>query len=279
MKTYPRKGKRVSRRRARRKGGTFKYGSSYYSDLVELPRPEKPETGPPGPIVRKNQADMTDAEKSRYRDGIEALISNGFFGIHVGHHADMTHRMHGGMAGFIGYERFLPWHRVYLSRLGEALRTIDERNFIPYWKWTVDRQIPDWLENFTPTITPPGQSPINVTRNPGMLTPDLPTQQSIDTIMALNDWLTFRRRLEGQPFGAHNQVHVWVGGTMASIPPAPADALFWLHHGEVDRLWHVWQQNNPGQNPTLSGADAVMDPWPETVDEVLDIGDLNYTYG
>ena len=47
---------------------------------------------------------------------------------------------------------------------------------------------------------------------------------------------------------------------------------------EIDRLWHEWQQTHPGQNPTLIGADAVMDPWPETVDQVLDIADLNYSY-
>lgn len=65
---------------------------------------------------------------------------------------------------------------------------------------------------------------------------------------------------------------------MADVPDAPADALFWLHHAEIDRLWHEWQQINPGLDPVLAGADAVMDPWPETVDQVLNIADLNYTY-
>lgn len=256
--------------------------SNLYYDIVEnidTDLPTDPEPEPPGPVVRKDQANMTDAEKTRFRVGIEALITNGFFGIHVGYHANMGHRMHGSMGlGFIGFERFLPWHRLYLAKLGEALRAIDEEAFIPYWKWTVDREIPDWLQSFTPSVTT--ASVINVTRSPGThpLAPALPDQQSIDNIMGLDDWLDFRRQLEGVPFGAHNQVHVWVGGTMSQVPVAPADPLFWLHHCEIDRLWHEWQQTHPGQNPTLIGADAVMDPWSETVDQVLDIADLNYSY-
>ncbi len=246
------------------------------------PAPE-PEPGPePGPIVRKNQADMTDTEKTRFRNGVQALIANTFFSTHVGHHAIMTHRMHGTTSGFIGFERFLSWHRVYLSRLGEALRTIDERNFVPYWQWTVDQQVPDWLADFMPAgITRPDGTPIAITRDPGgdPFAANLPDQASIDAIMDVDDWFNFTRRLEGVPFGAHNQVHVWVGGTMLQVPIAPADPLFWLHHGEIDRLWHLWQQDNPGEDPNLSGPDAVMDPWPETVDDVLDIADLNYTYG
>lgn len=257
------------------------YGSTKYRDICDRPGPDEPDA-PLGPVVRKNQADMTDAEKTRFRDGIEALISNGFFSLHVGHHVGMTHRMHGSSFGFIGFERFLPWHRVYLFKLGEQLRAIDQSNFIPYWRWTVDQQVPDWLDNFLPGgVARPNGTPINITRDPGgdPFALDLPDQASIDAITGLNDWSTFRRRLEGVgPFAAHNQVHVWVGGTMADVPDAPADALFWLHHAEIDRLWHEWQQINPGLDPVLAGADAVMDPWPETVDQVLNIADLNYTY-
>ena len=130
-------------------------------------------------------------------------------------------------------------------------------------------------------VTRPDGTPIAITRDPGgdPFAANLPNQASIDAIMNVNDWFNFTRRLEGVPFGAHNQVHVWVGGTMTLVPIAPADPIFWLHHGEIDRLWHLWQQDNPGEDPNLSGADAVMDPWPETVDDVLDIADLNYTYG
>lgn len=258
------------------------FGSTNFSDHTELPEPAHLPDTRDGLVVRKNQADMSDAEKAGYRDGILKLIDNGFFSTHVAHHSDMTHRMHGSMAGSIGFERFLPWHRVFLSRLGEALRIVDERDFIPYWQWTVDQQIPDWLDDFMPGgVTTSDGAPINITRTPGTqpAARDLPSQESIQAIMDVDDWFNFSRRLEGVPFGAHNQVHVWVGGTMNNILLSPADPVFWLHHAEIDRLWHVWQQDHPDQNPNLSGADAVLDPWPETVDQVLDIAGLRYTYG
>jgi len=39
-----------------------------------------------------------------------------------------------------------------------------------------------------------------------------------------------------------------------------------------------WQAANPGQNPSLAGAAAVMDPWPETEPDTRDIAALGYAY-
>jgi tyrosinase len=78
--------------------------------------------------------------------------------------------------------------------------------------------------------------------------------------------------------GVHNSGHVWVGGSMGSVATAPADPVFWMHHAEIDRIWAAWQAANPGQNPTLAGAAATMDPWPETEVDTRDITTLGYTY-
>ncbi len=256
------------------------YRGQKYSDYGTVPGPVvPPPVTPPTPtlVTRKNQASMTAQERSRFRDVITTMINSGLYGQHVAHHADMMHRMH-SMMGPIGTERFLPWHRVYLDRLEEAMRVIDPLVFIPFWKWTVDQAIPAWLNDFRPNVPMPGGTTINVTRSPGTGTPSLPTEASIAAIMTEGAYTPFTRRLEGSPFGAHNMVHVWVGGTMGDIPTAPADPLFWMHHAEVDRLWHVWQQDHPNQDPNLSGADAVLDPWPERAEEVLDIEDVGYVY-
>jgi len=235
----------------------------------------------PSIITRKNQASMSDEEKNRFKSAIESLIQSGFYTPHVNVHENMTHRMH-SMAGPIGTQRFLPWHRVYLARLEEALRQIDDRIFIPYWKWVDDRDIPDWLSNFTPTgITQRNGTSITITRAPGTLATNLPTRANMESVIARNDWTSFTSGIEAGhdplTLGAHNLVHVWVGGTMSSIPTAPADPLFWLHHAEIDRQWHIWQQNNSG-TPILSGANAILDPWPEDAANILDINDLRYTY-
>lgn len=182
------------------------------------------------------------------------------------------HNMHGTFTGPIAYQRFLPWHRLYLHRLEEALRRVDRNVSIPYWKWTADRDIPSWLATFRPSGILP--EPDGIKRSTGRLVRNLPRREEIASIMRESVFTTFVTRLEG----AHNQVHRWVGGTMASGATAPADPIFWLHHAEIDRLWHLWQRNNPGKNPTLAGDDARLDPWPERVDQVLDIGVLGYDY-
>lgn len=41
----------------------------------------------------------------------------------------------------------------------------------------------------------------------------------------------------------HNRIHAWVGGTMAGVPIAPIDPLFFLHHCNIDRLWAEWQRD------------------------------------
>ena len=59
---------------------------------------------------------------------------------------------------------------------------------------------------------------------------------------------------------------------------SPADPLFWLHHAEVDRIWHQWQQRHPGLGTEISGADAVLDPWTERVEDVEETQGLGYEY-
>lgn len=275
------------------KEGKSPYRPTYYRGLeykcaLSAPDPFDSPTAPIDPedperpiAVRKNQADMTPDEKQRFKDVINELIASGFYNAHVAHHSNMTHRMHGSMSGsLVAFRRFLPWHRVYLDRLEEAMREVDPEAFLPYWKWSADRDLPDWIAGFTPEGVTINGSPLVITRDTGgdPDAPNLPTEADVTTIMQLADYTQFTTRLEGVPFGAHNQVHVWVGGTMSSVPFAPADPLFWMHHAECDRLWHVWQQDHPNETPPLTGVNAVLDPWPETSDAVLDIATIGYSY-
>ena len=82
----------------------------------------------------------------------------------------------------------------------------------------------------------------------------------------------FRNFVEGwvPPASApnmHNQVHVWVGGSM--VPPSsPNDPVFFLHHANTDRLWSIWQAANPdlsyipdGEAPTGHNLHDEMWPW------------------
>jgi tyrosinase len=47
---------------------------------------------------------------------------------------------------------------------------------------------------------------------------------------------SFEERFETRP---HNPVHNLIGGSMATMQ-SPLDPIFFLHHCNVDRLWHAW---------------------------------------
>ena len=106
----------------------------------------------------------------------------------------------------------------------------------------------------------------------------------MNAVAARNTYRLFTGGLEG----LHNNVHTWVGGIqgnqagiMNDIMYSPADPIFWLHHAFIDKQWSVWQQvpAHTGLIPQLAGADRVLDPWTETVDNALSITDLGYSYG
>jgi tyrosinase len=226
--------------------------------------------------TRKRASGMTHTEQQRYIDTITQLNLSGFYGGFVAIHADMMHRMHSSM-GPVGGQRFLSWHRLYLHKLEQAMQAIDSQAFIPYWRWTKDRAIPQWMLGFTPTVSVPSQGLITVARNP-QPPAELPKQARITSILAHTTYTDFTTDLESRP---HNRVHMWVNGTMSNIPTAPADPLFWMHHAMIDRIWSMWQAKpaNSGKGPNLSGNDRILDPWTETVNQVQSISVLGYSYG
>jgi hypothetical protein len=67
----------------------------------------------------------------------------------------------GGMDA-VGRHRFLSWHRVYLLKLEEEMRTIYPLCYIPYWRWTTQRKVPTWLTTFKPTVNVPGEGSVDV---------------------------------------------------------------------------------------------------------------------
>lgn len=70
---------------------------------------------------------------------------------------------------------------------------------------------------------------------------------SYDTRFVINI-PNIERLTEPSPYvtleSAHDNVHNWVGGTMAPIELAPWDCIFWMHHAYVDYLWEVWRYNH-----------------------------------
>ncbi len=158
--------------------------------------------------VRKKASAITVAEQNRYLNVVTQLINGpgNRYGNLVAVHADMSHNMHGSM-GQIGEQRFLSWHRVSLLRMEEMMQAIDPLCFIPYWKFTAQREIPPWIANFMPVVNVPGVGPIQVRRNPGP-PPPLPSLNSVLQTMGNTTYMSFTSDLEDD----HNSVHGGLGG-------------------------------------------------------------------
>jgi len=233
---------------------------------------------PPRYRVRKNQKILTATEWARFIHAIEALSATGvpapryqdFVEIH--RLAMDTHPGHAWGAHTMGGHdglNFLTWHREYMAKLEAALIGMNPLVTIPYWDWVNDRAIPPQLS------VPSDLAEWGITRgtfNSGFL----PTASVINGIMASADFTAFTAALEGP----HGWVHNAVGGTMATST-SPADPVFWLHHGFIDKLWADWQVAHPapGGNPTNMG--ETLQPPPimtRTVAQVQSTRALGYVY-
>jgi tyrosinase len=215
--------------------------------------------------VRKDHRSLTVDEQNRFLNAFIQINIIGALGPLVDVQSNATHQMHGN-------PRFLPWHRIYLLRMEELLMAVDPTVCIPYWKSSEEQAFPSWLLGFTPTVNLIGGSHTVTRTFPGSVV--LPNVADVSTVMANSTFNTFGQGVEG----VHNSGHVWVGGSMTTIPAAPTDPAFWMHHAEIDRIWSEWQVANPGENATLSGIAARMDPWAETEVDTRDLLSLGYTY-
>ena len=65
-------------------------------------------------------------------------------------------------------------------------------------------------------------------------------------------------------------------GDMLSNLTASYDPVFWPIHVNIDRFWHLWQQQNPHSLP--ADLDSVLTPWGYTVADTLDMARFGYEY-
>jgi hypothetical protein len=150
---------------------------------------------------------------------------------------------------------FLPWHRAYLYYFEQICRQASGNpDFsLPYWDWTTAPRVPAafWGSDNTLMDTTRAIGPNDEADSESV------GQPVIDDITGTRDFLTFASGvatqqqqpsrtgvLEGIP---HNYIHgSFVLGNMETFM-SPLDPIFWLHHANVDRLWTVWDQRNPGR--------------------------------
>jgi tyrosinase len=184
---------------------------------------------------------------------------------------------------------FLPWHRAYLYFFEKQLQDRVPGVTLPWWDWTQSHEegIPLAYSRKTAPggkTNPLSSSPIQKsgranpsetkTKRAPHAPTGLPSPAAVEQVLANRDFPTFQTQLEG----IHNQVHMWVGGTMTNIETAAYDPLFWAHHCMIDRLWYLWQLDHPGVNLPASYLDQALAPFEMTVRQTLDVTTLGYDY-
>ena len=217
---------------------------------------------------RKNYRDLTDAERNRFVQALHHLKSTGIVDQFANEHATFFGAAH-------GHSHFLPWHREFLRRFEDALRTYHPDITIPYWNSTVDTSPSDplWDDDFM------GQFDAAWGLGRALGSATLPTPQQVQDTLGLDTYDAFHPDLEGP---IHNPPHNWVSGVMASAA-SPGDPVFYLHHCWIDLLWAQWQLLHPGVPFVSSGAgfdlNDAMAPWNTTPADVLNHRDINlYRY-
>lgn len=191
---------------------------------------------------------------------------------------------------------FLPWHRAYLYLFEQALQDQVAGVTLPWWDYYAGSEpaIPDAYaqEQVDGAANPLAHGPISgipqaqwdrlgdggplptvTSRTPGQLAP-FPAQSDVQQALDAPTFSDFANFVEG----VHDNVHVWVGGTMSEIPIAAYDPVFWAHHCMIDRLWYLWQLGHPGGDPPNEILHTALAPFPMTVADTLSINALGYEY-
>uniref|UniRef100_A0ACD5UTY0 Uncharacterized protein n=1 Tax=Avena sativa TaxID=4498 RepID=A0ACD5UTY0_AVESA len=187
---------------------------------------------------------------------------------------------------------FFPWHRFYVYFHERILGKLigDDTFALPFWNWDApggmtlpaiyaNRSSPLYNERRDPTHQQP-PFPLDLDYNG--TDPSIPTDQEIDENLMImyRQMVSSSKKTElfmGQPYRAgdapdpgagaiesvpHNPVHRWTGDArqpngedMGNFYSAARDPIFFAHHSNIDRLWHVWRGLRPGVNTDFPDAD------------------------
>jgi hypothetical protein len=218
---------------------------------------------------RKNYRDLTVTERDRLVQALYHVKAAGvvdqFAAEHESHFDHGIHRS----------SHFLPWHREFIRRFEDALRTYHPAVTLPYWNSIADQNPSDplWDNAFLGQF----DGAWDLDRALGSAT--LPSESEMNTALDQGTYDAFWPPLENP---VHNAPHRWVEGKM-SARDSPHDPVFYLHHCWIDLLWAQWQLRNPAAPFVSSGPGAGLNDnlmgYTTTPADVLDHRTINiYRY-
>ncbi|QRV80132.1 tyrosinase [Ceratobasidium sp. AG-Ba] len=220
------------------------------------------------PAVHVEWRSLTQDQRNSFHNAVKCLRTKTSSGVTL---FDRYPSVHSDLFGQVHYvAQFLPWHRwfLYLRRLD--LQDCGYTGPTPYWDWTIDSPKLSSSDIWDPTtgfggngnkgssshcvengpyanfqLTYPNRHCLarrfnNGNVRSGVLGTMQASQYSssmIRRVLGNDNYIDFSNDLEEIP---HDAIHNVISGDMAAAF-SPNDALFFLHHQNIDRLWAKWQ--------------------------------------
>ncbi|PSN61612.1 Di-copper centre-containing protein [Corynespora cassiicola Philippines] len=107
------------------------------------------------------------------------------------------------------------------------------------------------------------------------------TEQNITGTLSLPTFAEFQSNLTGDvlngQWGVHTAGHfVLMGDPGTDVYVAPADPAFYLHHAQVDRVWWIYQNQDPAARTNQIAGTITPNNTPPsrngTIDDIIDLG-------
>jgi hypothetical protein len=265
--------------------------------------PTNPSNCPNGIIIRKEFRDMTAQEWSTFKEAMLAIytlksnkkrnetVVDYWTGTHLDHVPDAHNTA-----------QFFPWHRMFVKRFEDEMRTLYPTLTIPYWDWSLDAKRPLKSPIFTPNflgfvklgaegdcrwrVSYPKKHCLVRNYSPKHFSSFYDTKTMVKLISRKGSFEEFSDLIEGAPHGA---AHIMIGGKNGDFSGmmSPNDPFFWLHHAYIDKLWVDWQNssakrfteyNGKHRGKSVSTSDYLK-PFGVQVRDVFDVEkDLCYRY-
>ncbi|OTB16984.1 hypothetical protein K445DRAFT_21175 [Daldinia sp. EC12] len=270
------------------------------------------------PVIRKEWRTLSTDERNSYINAVKCLATKpSTLGLTTTQYDDFayTHNALNDDIHFVA--SFLPWHRYFVHIYEKALKDCGYTGAAAYWDWTLDSDDTSKSSIWDPitgvggngspekTVTIDGSTYNCVVDGPfkdllpayvtetyaphclrrtfnngtdqiGDMLSDAYTPEAVAKINAFTDYINFHNKLEAGPHGA---IHSAVAGDMMPAT-SPNDPLFFLHHTQIDRLWTLWQQEDPEARTNAYGGIKTQNspggptPPEATLDDILPMNNL-----
>ncbi|PWY66784.1 hypothetical protein BO70DRAFT_419105 [Aspergillus heteromorphus CBS 117.55] len=229
--------------------------------------------------VRKEWRNLTKTQQDHFLDSVQCLMdrpaqsgltaTTSRFSDLQALHRGMTNTASADIIHHVG--QFLPWHRYYMHIYETLLREeCDYTGPIPWWNEQQDAdsghmwQSSMWgadafggngtgadlcvrdgrFANLTLHIGP-GDEDTDYCLRRAWDTEQAVANANSTALDACNAYTTFSPWWNCISNIPHKGVHTYIGGVMADIKSSPGDPVFFMHHMYIDRVWWLWQRQDP----------------------------------